>query len=25
DKEYAEVLVAITELANTLRRDLMGR
>lgn len=25
DKEYAEVLVAITELANTLRRNLMGR
>ena len=25
DKEYAEVLVAITEYANALRRDLMGR
>lgn len=25
DKEYAEVLVAITELANTLRRDLMAQ
>ena len=25
DKEYAEVLVAITEYVNALRRDLMGR
>ncbi|HIC1790736.1 TPA: plasmid mobilization protein MobA [Escherichia coli] len=24
DKEYVDVLVAITEAANTLRRDLMG-
>ncbi|EKF0132262.1 nikA protein [Escherichia coli] len=25
DKEYADVLVAITEAANKLRKDLMGR